>query len=306
MDGPRRSHSMSEVLVLEDLRDGLLADFVIRLRRLERSPVTVTYYRATVLRFLRHHRRLSLAQITGEHVERYLYERPLSPRSMSTELGVLRTFFRFLIRSKRVLQINPCDDVDKPRWREKPRPSPTLEDFRALLTVCQTDEERLLVTLPYVCGFRVSELRWIRYSDIETQKRRITVLGKGAKERTVPFPASVLSLLATAREDRDYLFPSRQWVHRPRQIRWIEETLRRLGVSAGLRYRLTCHVLRYGFTRLGRKAGLSLEEVSFLMGHADIRTTANVYHRLHIEDVQPGYIEKVEKLLDTQPPIMIR
>jgi len=292
---------MPVVLVPEDLRDGLLAEFLIRLRRLDRAETTMAYYGATVRRFLKHHRRLSLESLTGEHVERYLYERPLSPRSMATELGVLRTFFRFLIRSKRFPGPNPCDDTDKPRWREKTRPSVTLEEFRGLLACCTTNEQRLLVTLPYVCGFRINELRWIRWTDIDFPRRRITVMGKGRKERTVPYPTSVGPLLESGRLDRDYLFPARNVVHRPRATYVLNGKLKALGRAAGLRYKLTCHVLRYGFARLGRKSGLSLEEVSFLMGHSDIQTTANVYHRLHIEDVQPAYVEKVEKFLLETP-----
>lgn len=226
---------------LSALSVSLLDEYVWRFKRLDRSPTTITYYTGTIQRFLRERGHVPLEETDPTHIENYLYKRPLSVRSMRTELGVLRNFFQFLVRSKRALPTNPCDAVELPRWRQTKRPSVSFPEFQRLMAACQTTEERLLVALPYCCSFRVSELRFIRRCDVDLEQHRITVLGKGRKHSTVPYPADLTPWLtlqfdgqgATENEDQAYLFPARQWVGRPRQVRWIEDTLKRLGAAVG-------------------------------------------------------------------------
>jgi site-specific recombinase XerC len=271
----------------------LLDKYTSRLLRLNFARTTQHNYRSTLRRFFRYYPNVRLERLTPEHIERYLWSRSLSPRSIWTELETLRAFFAWTVRQERLLARNPCDGVERPRWKEKTRPAPAWTEMQALLRACHTPEERAMVEVFCFTGLRVSELRMVRLRDLDLSRRRIRVVGKGDKERTVVFPARTAEAIDTHLGGRTapdgWLWQSTKHPAFPRGVKWIESLLHRLGRDAGLPYHLTAHLLRHGFVRLCKTREVPIEVTARLAGHNSIKTTAKLYGAMDIDDLQSSY-----------------
>jgi integrase/recombinase XerC len=134
----------------------------------------------------------------------HLRSRGLSKTSVGRHLSALRTFFRFLSREGRA-SANPARSVATPRaGRSLPR---TLSVEEAASVVEGRPEEegglsvrdRALLELLYATGLRVSELVSLDLPDVDLASRQLRTLGKGRKERIVPFGGKAAAAL------REYL-----------------------------------------------------------------------------------------------------
>lgn len=277
------------------LSESLLGDFRVRLLALNRAPSTVASYVRTAKRFLRVYPDVAFDLLTPEHVEHWLYDLPISPRSQAVKLEELRAFFRFLVKQKRLLKTNPCDGAEPPTWKPRLRPAPSWEDFLALRRACATLEEAVLLEVFYFTGLRRNELRGLRERDLALPERRARVMGKGSKERFVVFPERVMSLFRMhLKGDPDaWVFPS-PIPHYPRSVEWIGRTIARIGRQANLPYALTARTLRHGFARLLKTREVPLEVAAKLMGHSSIQTTAKIYGALDTDDLQKVYDRHIE------------
>lgn len=232
----------------------------------------------------------TLAQITAEHVEQHLTSRGLAPRSMQTDLMSLRSFFRWATQHERLLPEDPCARVSRPRWHAEARPAPTYLEFLQVCRQCRTLEEAALVEGFYYTGLRISELRSVFVRDPDYARRRLAVLGKGGKRRTVMFPVHVADLwqaLGGEPDHRLFRAPTKPTV--AQRDEQIGETLRRLGREASLPFKLTAHVLRHGYFRLLKTRGVPVEVAARLGGHSDIKMTVEIYGRLDDTDLQNSY-----------------
>src|SRR3990170_5365435 len=282
------------VAVPRDVRMDVLEEFLARLRHLNYSPATLETYRSRARGFLTAHPEIALEDFTPAHVDRYLTAKGYSPGTFSTSLEILRSFFRFLIDRKDIPGPNPCQGVQKPKAPLRTRPAPSEQDVAAMLRVCRTLEERVLVELLYRTGLRISEAQSVRWRDIDRADRMIKVIGKGSKERTVIFPEHTQALLeefAVGRDPADWLFMGRQ--RRPRDNKTLQNMLHRIGEESGLPYRLTAHLLRHGWVRLCKVSGVPVDVTARLAGHSDIRTTSGLYGRLDISDLKAVYDAKL-------------
>lgn len=272
-------------------RGDLLLRFEGRLRRLNYSPNTIRDYLAISRAFLAAHPGVPPEMLSAEHVERFLGARPLAPRSYVTNAARLRAFFEHLRKHERLIRTNPCRDLEVPRWRPTRRHAPTAEEFERLRAACTTPDDALVVEVLYFTGLRVSELLALRWQDVDLERRRLEVLrGKGGTFRVVPFPPRVQALLVATRRAPAAPVVTSAWdARRPRAVRVVQDRLKTLGRAAGLRYVLTPHVLRHGFARMCKVAGLRTETIARLMGHADTRPVVAIYGWLDEDDLQREY-----------------
>lgn len=272
----------------------LLGDFLLRVDALGFSPNTRRLYRLAVTHFLEARPLMPLASVGSDVIERHIYGRPIGARSKVVELMALRRFFRFLV-SVGVRPDNPAAKVEKPRWRETPRAAVSFEEFERLSMRCRTLEEAAIVELFYYTGLRLRELITLKIGQIDFSLRRIHLVGKGGKARTVIFPERVAHLLRVHLEPRTdpdaWVFPSQHSSHSgmPRSDTWTGDLIRRLGREATLPYRVTPHVLRHGFVRLLKVRNVPLDVAAKLCGHNSIMTTSKLYGRLDVGDLQKIY-----------------
>ncbi len=230
---------------------------------------------------------------TRSHLRAYIAElraRRLSERSAARLLGSMRRFFRFLLKEE-VLSADPVPEFASPNSTGSLPKTLGSEDMRALLE--QPDEakplgarDRAMLELLYGCGLRVSELVTLTLQQVDREGNYLTVRGKGAKVRLVPFGRWAQERLERyLREVRprfltrgysDYLFLTRSGKPLTRQGFW--KLLRGYALRAGLQHRVTPHTLRHSFATHLLDGGADLRAVQSMLGHSDITTTQIYTH----------------------------
>ncbi len=106
----------------------------------------------------------------------------------------LRAFFNCLVADG-FLSVSPIDKVEKPRRRKSVISTFTLEQVESIVATCKRDfvgvRDRAMILVMLDCGLRASELCGLQLDDINWADRTMLVLGKGDKERVVPFGNAV-------------------------------------------------------------------------------------------------------------------
>ncbi len=206
-------------------------------------------------------------------------------------LAVLRRYYRWALREGRI-DADPTLRLEAAR--RLPRVPGTLSEgqVEALLAAPDTAtplgrRDRAMLELMYASGLRVSELVGLKLLHLGLAEGVLRVLGKGSKERLVPFGEAAHDAL------RDYLAQARPQIlgrHPPaealfvtvrggamtRQMAW--RLVRRYAQAAGITQKLSPHTLRHAFATHLLNHGADLRAVQLLLGHADISTTTIYTH----------------------------
>jgi integrase/recombinase XerC len=206
--------------------------------------------------------------------------------SAARKLASLRTFFRYLCREG-VLARNPAAAILSPRL-ERRIPSHLEEDETAvLLDVPGADDAslraRALLELLYATGIRCAELVGLDLPEVDLDARMVRVLGKGRKERVVPFGSRARDAVIAYLPARVRAAPKSEalFVNR-RGGRLTDRSVRAILAArvrqVALAKKISPHALRHSFAThlLGR--GADLRTIQELLGHASLSTTQRYTH----------------------------
>lgn len=215
-----------------------------------------------------------------------LHRDGLKKVSASRKLAGIRTFFRYLCREG-VLQRNPARVILSPRL-ERRIPSQLDEaEVAALLDFPIEDDAdaraQALLEMLYATGVRCSELVGMNVGEVDLENRMVRVLGKGRKERVIPFgtraQAAVRAFLPVRQRSEpedDALFVN------ARGLRLTDRALRRILASRlkqiAIGKRVTPHTLRHSFASHLLQRGADLRSIQELLGHASLSTTQRYTH----------------------------
>jgi len=206
--------------------------------------------------------------------------------SASRKLASVRTFFRYLCREG-VLERNPARAILSPRLERRIPSHLDENDVAALLEWPAEDDAarraQALLEMLYATGVRCAELVGMDVSDVDLDDRAVRVLGKGRKERIVPFGTrardavrAYLPARAQAKPTTDALFVN------ARGGRLTDRSVRRI-LAARLREialakRASPHTLRHSFASHLLQRGADLRSIQELLGHASLSTTQRYTH----------------------------
>lgn len=265
------------------------------------SVHTVKSYRSDLEQFtafLSEHWEIPVKQIRPDRVEpltlrsflAYLHQRGTSRASMARKLAALRTFFRFLVREGR-LHGNPTRLVSTPRL-DKKIPARLEEEEVERFLECPDRltplgrRDRAILELLYATGLRVGELVRLDRSGVDPNEMLVRVLGKGGKERIVPFGEPAAEALELYSRDRsklvrkgpgtDALFLNARGSRLTE--RSVHRLVRRYLNQAALHSRLSPHSLRHAFATHLLERGADLRSIQELLGHASLSTTQKYTH----------------------------
>lgn len=256
---------------------------------------TVAAYRRDLEKFAAfcRERKLAPTRVERRQVADFLgrlYQQGLDSRSVARTLVAVRNFFRFL-RQENVIPHDPTEHIESPRmWKRLPK-FLTVEEVERLLAAPAESSprglrDRAMLEVLYATGLRVSELVNLKVLDVQLEAGYLRCLGKGNKERMVPLgkkaAAAVEAYLRRGRPQLQKRVASAQ-LFLTQRGRGMTRThfWRLLGArarAAGLRGRLTPHVLRHSFATHLLERGADLRAVQLLLGHADISTTQIYTH----------------------------
>ncbi|MFI5182769.1 MAG: tyrosine recombinase XerC [Vicinamibacteria bacterium] len=215
-----------------------------------------------------------------------LHRDGLKKISSGRKLAALRTFFRFLCREG-VLDRNPARALLSPRV-ERRIPSHLDEgEVDRLLDVpgdgAAAVRARAFLELLYATGIRCAELVGLDVSEVDLEGRMARVLGKGRKERLVPFGTRAaaairryLPIRSAARPSTDALFVN------ARGGRLTDRSVRSILAArvrqVALARRISPHTLRHSFATHLLERGADLRAIQELLGHASLSTTQRYTH----------------------------
>lgn len=229
-----------------------------------------------------------------------------APSTVARQLAAIRMLHRYLA-AERIRPDDPTaelDGVKVPAGLPKPL---TEAEVTALLDAVVGDgpierRDRALLELLYATGARISEVVGLSLGDIEFDAGLARVLGKGGKERIVPFGAAAARTLDEwfspdgraalvperwrRRDDAEAVFLNRRGGRLSRQAAWA--VVRRYGERAGITSPLSPHVLRHSCATHLLDHGADLRVVQELLGHASISTT-QVYTKVSQERLWDVY-----------------
>jgi integrase/recombinase XerD len=236
---------------------------------------------------------LALENVERIHIVKYfqsLRAAGISARSVARALAAIRGMFRFLV-AERHLAKDPTENLENPKlWATLPK-SLQPDEVEALLAApdrSTPDGQRdaAMLELLYATGLRVSELIRVRLDEIVMDAGFLRTIGKGSKERIVPFgdtaKAAILAYVEAGRIAHDrhgqdpHLFLSRRGRPMTRQSFWMK--IVRYARDAGIRAHISPHVLRHAFATHLLENGADLRSVQMMLGHADISTTQIYTH----------------------------
>jgi integrase/recombinase XerC len=215
-----------------------------------------------------------------------LHQAGVKKVSASRKLASLRTFFRYLCREG-VLERNPARVILSPRV-ERRIPSHLEEaEVAALLEFAVEDDAdrraQALLEMLYATGVRCSELVGMNLREIDLENRMVRVLGKGRKERVIPFGTRARSALEAYLPQRADSHPAEDALFvTARGARLTDRAVRRI-LAARLKKiaigkRVSPHTLRHSFASHLLQRGADLRSIQELLGHASLSTTQRYTH----------------------------
>ena len=251
----------------------------------------------------------------------WLYDRKMQKVSVARKLAALRTFFKFCVR-ERITKQNPARLVSTPKIPKRIPRVLTAEEMNGFLDTLAGGpagkklaprrknqsaqdaklipcRDRAILELLYASGLRVSELVGLTIGDVDRQGQMLRVLGKGRKERVVPYGAKAQQALEAYLPLREQILahprtkpdPTAVFVnHRggrltSKSVRVIVKAYARL---ANVNWNLHPHSLRHAFATHLLADGADLRAIQELLGHVSLSTTQR-YTQASIEQLMAVY-----------------
>jgi len=278
------------------------------------SAGTIREYRRDIRQFQQFltppgEKTMPLGEVDHHVVREYMnwmYDRRLEKVYIARRLSSLRTFFKFCVREKYVNK-NPAKLVNAPKIPKRVTPVLTPTELNALLdnlggageksrrrrrltkhsehdTRILLQRDRAILELLYASGLRVSEIVGLTVGNVDRPGQMVRVLGKGRKERVVPFGSKASAALDAywpvrdevlahprVKPDHEAVFLN-QWGGRmtTRSVRALVKKYARL---ANVNLDLHPHSLRHAFATHLLADGADLRAIQELLGHVSLSTT---------------------------------
>lgn len=260
------------------------------------SPYTIKNYGNDIGQFLDYCKEQGIAAL--EKVDRSLLRRYLAEldevgyvkASIARRVAELRSFGDFLVRGQ-VLGQNVFRTISAPRVPKRLPQYLTVAEIELLLAAFDTSTPRglrdcAIIEVLYAAGLRVSELVALDVGDVDLAQTQVRVMGKGNRERIGLLGRSaVRAVWAYLEAGRPALLSQQStnalWLnHRGGRltVRGVALILDKAGEQAGIRTRVSPHVLRHSFATHLLDGGADLRVVQELLGHANLVTTQIYTH----------------------------
>ncbi|MDX8404074.1 MAG: site-specific tyrosine recombinase XerD [Mariprofundaceae bacterium] len=262
------------------------------------SPLTLSAYRADLKQayeFLHDKRKQSIFRASQDDIASYLgslKNKGLKDSSIYRRRSSLSTWYNYLQEEgwREDHPVRQLPNMRRGRSLPKEISEQEVEQLIAIPDTAQSTglRDRCMLELMYATGLRVSELVGLTLSNIDLQAGIVRVVGKGNKERMVPFGEEAGSWLrkwlhTRANIANSHLFPGRSGRAMSRQNFW--QRIKLYASQTGISPLPSPHTLRHAFATHLLNHGADLRAVQMLLGHANITTTEIYTHvskaRLH-------------------------
>ena len=215
----------------------------------------------------------------------FMFKNKLSSSSVNRNISSIKAFYLFLIKRK-IIMISPAAEIVTPK---KERYLPTsmseleveklLNSPKSLIRIEIRD--KAMIEMLYATGMRISELVNLKLNNVDTNRCVVKVLGKGSKERLIPFGENALEALnlylnirPSSNSKEVFLSNRKRRLSRVTFWQRIKTYLKR----ENLKLSISPHTLRHAFATHLLNRGADLRSVQLLLGHSDLSTTQIYTH----------------------------
>ncbi len=231
---------------------------------------------------------IPLAKTTKSNINQYiahLFKSGLKSSSVNRKISSIKSFFIFLLKKKHIL-LSPVEDIDMVRQEKYLPVSMSEKEVELLLKSPSLDSfigrrDRAMIEMLYATGMRISELINLKITDVDCNRLVAKVMGKGSKERLIPYgeiAADHLNIYLQDRKDinSNEIFLSNRGKKITRGAFW--NRIKLYLKKENLKESISPHTLRHAFATHLLNRGADLRSVQILLGHSDLSTTQIYTH----------------------------
>ncbi len=214
--------------------------------------------------------------------------------------SVLKGFYNFLIYEE-LMDYNPLSGISTPKkWQTLPKYL-TINEVSELLELPDIStplgiRDKSILEMMYATGLRISELIGLKNNNVYLDESFIRVMGKGNKERVIPFGEKSGEYLKKYYDNGrnlilkdktcNFIYLNSRGQSITRQGAW--KIIKGYGLKLGISFDLSPHVLRHSFATHLVENGADLRSIQLLLGHSSISTT-EIYTHLAKSRIQESY-----------------
>ena len=215
----------------------------------------------------------------------FMFKSKLSSSSVNRNISSIKAFYLFLIKRK-IIMISPVAEIITPKkGRYLPTSMSELEVEKLLnspkSSIRIEIRDKAMIEMLYATGMRISELVNLKLNNVDINRCVVKVMGKGSKERLIPFGENALEALnlylnirQSSNSKEVFLSNRKRRLSRITFWQRIKTYLKR----ENLKLSISPHTLRHAFATHLLNRGADLRSVQLLLGHSDLSTTQIYTH----------------------------
>lgn len=224
-------------------------------------------------------------------------EKQAKPSTIARKLSTYRSFYRYL-NEYIGFDVNPLESISVPNKKRKIPDFLFINEIEYFLDSYQSEDpvglrDQTMFTLLYACGLRVSELCTLQWNQIDLNSRIVRVLGKGKKERLVPFFSGFEKQLKNYKlrywekyAKSDFVFVNQRG--KGFTSRGIQYLMQKHADEIGMHMKLHPHMFRHSFATHLLDHGADIRLVQELLGHESLSTT-QIYTHVSMQKIKNEY-----------------
>lgn len=271
------------------------------------SPHTITAYKKDIEQFFdylkQHYPETDIADIDHLQIRSWMVEllsNGITPRSTNRKLSSLKSYFKYL-RKNNHIEHDPMLKVVAPKVGKR---LPTIVEEKQLKQLFEQvkfsddfigQRDRLIIDLLYSTGMRRSELVNLTIDNIDLSQQQLKVLGKGNKERLIPFGVKLRDFVQTYLDIRTHTFPyadSRRLLLNKKgenvNAQLVYNVVKKYLSAVTTAEKKSPHVLRHSFATHLANNGADINAIKELLGHANLAAT-QIYTHNSIDQLKKVY-----------------
>lgn len=276
--------------------EGIIEEFLSMLQLRGCSLNTVNGYRLDLNQFFKAINK-QYDEIDFKEVNSYfrLMVNKKSIRTIARKMASVRSFYTWCV-DEDYMKEDPSRKLKSPKMPKRIPKYLTEDEIEQLINAMNSFRDKTVVVFLYTTGLRISEMYALNKDDMDWQTKTVKVLGKGNKERIVPFNERaknmLLEYIATRDDDNPALFVEKNNLRLSK--RSIQKSVKSAGIRAGIKKPVTPHKMRHSYGSHLIQEGVQLQTVSNLMGHSSTNVT-EIYAWLSKKQVIDAYSSVFDK-----------
>jgi integrase/recombinase XerD len=225
-------------------------------------------------------------ELTVDDVKMFMAEKLTEKSSSSIILFLAAVKYAYLNILKKDITLG----IKRPKKEKRIPVVMSKEEVKRLINSIYSDKSRLMVSMLYACGFRISELINLKIEDLDfTEKTGMVKQAKGKKDRVFNLPEFLVNDLNKQIEfqiklNHNFLFSNEETGQKLTASN-IEKIVRKAVKRAGIPKEVHCHTLRHSFATHLLENGVDIRKIQELLGHSDLSTT-QIYTHVSKEELK--------------------